>query len=78
MIQLLDDKRSISTIWLNTYGWTVKDIPNSAAQLAEEIEVYGEPGLHCNIPWFAIWKEGRVVSRIPAHACDEIIYGEEL
>jgi len=76
MIQLLDDKREISTIWFSGYSWTTNANPYSTEKKAEKIEVYAEPGLYCNMPWFAIWKEGSIISRIPASSCDEVLYKE--
>ena len=37
----------------------------------ERIEVYSEPGLHCELPWLAIFFEGHDEPRVrvPAAAC---------
>lgn len=60
IIEMLDDKRPIDYLG--------GDIEHGAWYPSPEfeIEVYGEPGMYCNLPYFAVKKEGVIVARIPA------------
>lgn len=45
------------------------DTEDGAAYLESggySFEAYGEPGMHCDIPFFRVIKDGVVVARVPA------------
>jgi hypothetical protein len=67
---MLQDKREIHGLHLdNCEIWV-------GAQGVTAIKAYGENGMHCDIPWFAIYREGsdEVHTRINAASVDGIIY----
>ena len=68
---ILEDKREIKSIQsslidspeycVGKYGIT-------------KIEAYGEPGMHCDLPWVRIFKSDEVVARICCHELAGIYY----
>lgn len=40
----------------------------------EKIAAYGEPGQYCDTPWFAVYKEGEIIARVPAGAVRSVEY----
>ncbi len=60
---ILNDKREISSINFNEGAG---ELYSSAHY---DIEAYGEPGMHCMLPWFRVKRkhDGFVVARVPAH-----------
>lgn len=58
---ILDDKRIIESIcWNNAEDahYSIKD--------GHEIKAYGEPGMHCDIPFVEVRKDGVIIARVPA------------
>ena len=58
---ILDDKRPIASIC-----WNTEDGATYEATRGYTIEAYGEPGIHCNLPYFAVSKDGVIICRVPA------------
>ena len=80
MHNLLKDKRKIRAIFFidGTLGWTTEPVRDQIPALhADRIEVYGEPGEFCDRPWFAIWRQGKVIERVNAQAVSEVMYNVE-
>lgn len=73
--EILNDKRPIQSFCQMPYG---EDGAYWKVGLADctAIEVYGEPGPHCALPWVKISISGVVRFRSPA-AHGEIFYAEE-
>ena len=61
---MLDDKREIKAIYFNDAEGTCYTV---GSYECDAIKTYGEPGMHCNLPFLAIYKKGEIHSRIPAH-----------
>lgn len=58
---ILDDKREIDLISFNG-----EDGGHYSRHGGYVIEAYGEPQIHCDMPYFRVLKGGVVVARIPA------------
>ena len=58
---VLTDDREISVI-----AWNNADDACYRAINGVKIEAYGEPGMHCDIPYFAVKQNGIVIARVPA------------
>jgi len=58
---ILEDKRPIKGIY-----WDDEHGTQYESDSFQTIEAYGEPGLHCCLPWFRVIKNGVVIARIPA------------
>lgn len=58
---ILDDKRPIDTIC-----WNNAEDTQYSTKYGYEIEAYGEPGMYCCIPFFAVKKGGIIIARVPA------------
>ena len=72
-LSILEDKRQISSIhWDDELDsrFMVGEV------CVERIEAYGEPGQYCMLPWFAIWKDGKVVQRVNGSHISRIAYVE--
>ncbi len=63
MNTILDDKRVIDGVYWNDSDGTSYRV---GVLGTTKIEAYGEPGLHCNLPWIAVWKDENLVTRVPA------------
>lgn len=70
-VSMLHDDRAIkliSGVW-GDEAWTWE-----VGKSCDSIEVYGEPGEYCYVPWFLIKKDGVIISRQNAHKCDSVLY----
>lgn len=56
---ILSDARRIHAIWDG------RDTIYSCVE-GYEIQAYGEPGIHCDMPFYRVLKKGAVVARVPA------------
>lgn len=62
---ILKDEREIEAIWF------VND-PNGGGHMiaagwpTTKIVAYGEPGPHCELPWFAVYHGEHIHARVPA------------
>ena len=66
---ILEDERKILTIFIDgedALYYTTKPHGKGKAWGCDEIRAYPEPGMHCNLPWFAVIKGGEISHRIPA------------
>ena len=63
---ILKDERPIEWIcepWEDAVAWVTKE---GHHKNCDEICAYGELGVYCMIPWFAVIKDGEIISRVPA------------
>ena len=72
MSEIINDKRKIVAVNQYPHGedgcyW---DTRTHGQYKADAIEAYGEPGLHCELPWLRIIKNGEVSDRVPAISCN--------
>ena len=58
---VLTDDREISAI-----AWNNAEDECYLAKEGYKIVAYGEPGMHCEIPYFAVKRNGIVIARVPA------------
>lgn len=58
---ILEDKREIEII-----AWNNEVDASYPSNMGYKINAYPEPGMHCNIPFFAVEKDGMIVARVPA------------
>ena len=76
--ELLEDTREIKAIFFEdgTLGWTTEPCPGEQvpARNADKIEVYAERGWYGPVPWFAIWRQGKIIERVNANAVSEVWY----
>lgn len=61
MNEILEDKREIESIC-----WNTEDGACYRAQDGYTIEAYGEAGMHCYLPYFAVKKHDVIIARVPA------------
>lgn len=59
---MLNDSRLITGIFWDDAAGSCFRVPESA----DRIEAYGEPGMHCDIPFLRVIKDGQVIFRVPA------------
>ncbi len=69
MSNILEDKREI----LALYGESICFARVGVSEVTQ-ILPYGEPALHCDMPWFAIYIEDWVVKRVNALCVCEVEY----
>ena len=60
-MNILEDKRPIEAIY-----WNNAEDAQYSTKGGFEIEAYGEPGMYCCIPFFAVKHDGVIVARVPA------------
>jgi hypothetical protein len=75
---ILEDKREITGLWgtgehTGELMFNANAIPHAFAEgtQCEKIEAYGEPVNYdemgaCEVPYFAIWVDGKIKYRVPA------------
>lgn len=70
MTAMLEDTRQIKAVYFN-------DLEESQYMVGsyevDKIEVYPECGMHCDLPFVAVYKNGEIHSRIPAYKV-QIVY----
>ena len=80
MDNLLKDKRQIRAIFFidGTLGWTIEPVRDQIPALhADKIEVYPEFGSEHYVPWFAIWRDNKIIERVNAQAVSEVMYAAD-
>ena len=69
MDSMLEDTRDIKQISLGDNWWAV------GRDAVTKIVVYGENGMHCDLPWFAVYQGDEIVSRVNAAYVTDVWYG---
>ena len=62
IVDALEDPRTITAIEMR--GTVEHDGDYYAAKNGITIQCYGENGLYCHLPWFAIIEDGEVIHRL--------------
>ncbi len=70
MKTILEDDRPIKTIH---FEGTNPGTTAVGVGCVTKIEAYPEPGLHCSLPWIAVYEGDEITVRVPATAVS-IIY----
>lgn len=65
---ILDDARKIDSIWFED-GQTghAVSIHETSSFKCDEIRAYAENGQCAPVPFFAVYRGGQIIARIPAH-----------
>ncbi len=68
---ILDDTRKIDSIWFpddedGASGYWIRAKRNSS-KFCNEIRSYAENGQCAPIPFFAVYRDGQIYARVPAH-----------
>lgn len=69
---ILDDTRKIDAIWFfpeggdGLNGFCSSNKPGSA-YFCDEIRAYAENGQCAPVPFFAVYRDGKIIARVPAH-----------
>ena len=76
---ILDDTRKIESIWLEEgcdgpNGYWIGASQTSGYR-CDEIRVYAENGQCAPVPFFAVYRDGQIYARVPAHLV-EVRYSE--
>lgn len=58
---IINDQREIYSIDFNDEQGSCY-----STDLGCKIEAYGEPGMHCYIPFYRVIREGKIIARVPA------------
>lgn len=60
--EIATDKQRIKALYFNN----ANEEQYVVGSWADKIEAYEEPGLHCGIAYYRVWKNGNIVARVPA------------
>lgn len=60
--KILQDDREIAELWFPGAGAGFR----VGQEGVTRIVAYGEPGLHCELPYFAVWFGDHLNNRVPA------------
>ena len=64
MLKITEDPRPIEALYWN-------DVDGNSLRIGRKgvtkIEAYGESGMHCDLPWLAVFKGDEIFSRVPAY-----------
>lgn len=68
---ILDDARKIDSIWFpdnedGPHGYWIGASEKSSKK-CDEIRAYAENGQCAPVPFFAVYRGGQIIARIPAH-----------
>lgn len=72
IVSMLEDTREIKSIlWNDEYG-SMYEVGHGDCT---KIEVYGEPGPYCDVPWIAVYVSDKLITRIPAQQV-QVMYAQ--
>ena len=76
--EILQDKRTIESVERGVGDESTFFSINSTTNVykVDKIEVYAEPGRYCELPWFHIFRDDKIICRMSATECT-IKYAEE-
>lgn len=72
MVTALEDTRTINSITMQ--GTNERDGDHYAAKFGIEIRAYGEPGMYCNLLWFVILEDDKIIARLNGAAVESVTY----
>ena len=71
---MLYDTRVIEALWLPNQDNPTWVLGKGGV---DKIEVYGEVGQEAYVPWFALWRNGKIWMRVNAAAIETVVYDYE-
>lgn len=72
IVTALDDPRIINSITMR--GTDERDGDYYTTKTGVEIHAYGENGMYCALPWFAIVRNNEIVTRLNGASVESITY----